>query len=162
MPWWDAIAAATASLVESGLEAQSAMSAPPALSVSMRFAVSLVTCRQAATRRPFSGCSFVKRCRIRLSTGISRAAQSIRSCPCAAWFRSLTSLPLELTFTSLSSVDDFAHQLHVLQALAPLEVAELDEHLHSDDVGAELAHEPDRGRRGAAGRKNIIHDKDLL
>ena len=45
-------AAATSSWVESGLEAQSAGSAPPALSVRARLAVSAVTCRQAARRTP--------------------------------------------------------------------------------------------------------------
>src|SRR5438105_4819465 len=50
MPWRWARAAATASLVESGFEAQSATSAPAAWSVSIRVAVSEVTCRQAPTR----------------------------------------------------------------------------------------------------------------
>jgi len=35
----------------------------------MRFAVSLVTCRHAASFNPLSGCSFAKRARIRLKTG---------------------------------------------------------------------------------------------
>src|ERR1700694_5028578 len=94
----DARAAATASFVETGFEAQSATSAPPALRVSMRLAVSLVTWRHAASFRPLSGCSFENRARIRPRTGISRAAQSMRSWPCAARFRSLTSLPFVLTF----------------------------------------------------------------
>ena len=37
---------------------------PPAVSVRTRFAVSVVTCRQAATRRPASGFSRAKRSRI--------------------------------------------------------------------------------------------------
>ena len=48
-------AAATSSCVLSGLEAQSRTSAPPALSVFMRLAVSVVTCRQAVTRIPLNG-----------------------------------------------------------------------------------------------------------
>src|ERR1700681_4870983 len=134
MPCCDASAAATASLVESGLEAQSATSAPPALRVSIRLAVSLVTWRHAASLRPLSGCSFAKRARIRFRTGISRAAQSMRSWPCAARFKSLTSLPLVLTFKSgVSSIDDFTHYFHVGEALSPTQVFELDQDLHSDD-----------------------------
>ena len=55
MPWSRTSAAATSSCVESGLEATSTTSAPPALSVRTRFAVSVVTCRHADTRRPASG-----------------------------------------------------------------------------------------------------------
>src|SRR5262252_4800323 len=129
MPCRAARAAATASLVDSGFDAHSAMSAPPAFRVSMRLAVSLVTCRHAARRRPFSGCSFANRSRMRLSTGISRAAQSTRSWPCAARSRSLTSLPLVLTFKIRLLVENLAFQLHVLQPHAAVEVTELDEHL---------------------------------
>ena len=43
-------AAATSSCVESGFDAHSTTSAPPAFSVRMRFAVSVVTCRHAAMR----------------------------------------------------------------------------------------------------------------
>ena len=50
-------AAATSSWVDNGFDAQSATSAPPACSVSIRFAVSVVTCRHAPMRmsceRPF-------------------------------------------------------------------------------------------------------------
>src|SRR2546421_10695164 len=128
----------------------------------MRLAVSLVTCRQAATRKPLSGWSCVKRCRIRPSTGISRAAQSIRSWPCAARFVSFTSLPLELTFKIRLLIGDFADQFDVTELLAPVEVAELDQHLHPDHVRAQLPHQPDGGRGGPARGKNIIHDQDLL
>src|SRR5919108_2897201 len=163
MPWCDASAAATASLVESGFDAHSAMSAPPAFSVSIRLAVSLVTWRHAATRRSLSGCSLANRSRMRLSTGISRAAQSTRSWPCVARFRSFTSLPRELTFKSFSLlVDDLALQLDVLQLLAAVEVAELDQHLDADHVGAELAHQADGGGGRASSRQNIIDDKHLL
>jgi hypothetical protein len=43
-------AAATSSCVDRGFEAQRTTSAPPSLSVRIRFAVSLVTWRHAATR----------------------------------------------------------------------------------------------------------------
>ena len=43
-------AAATSSCVESGFEAQSRTSAPPAFSVRARLAVSVVTCRHAEMR----------------------------------------------------------------------------------------------------------------
>src|SRR5208337_4132436 len=62
--------AATSSCVESGLEAQSTMSAPASRKAIIRFAVSLVTCRQAETRSPFSGCSLANRLRMDSSTGI--------------------------------------------------------------------------------------------
>src|SRR5437762_1083095 len=44
-------AAATSSCVESGFDAQTTTSAPPALRVRIRFAVSVVTCRHAAEAR---------------------------------------------------------------------------------------------------------------
>ena len=50
MPYSSTSAAATSSCVDSGLEAQMTTSAPPACSVRIRFAVSVVTCRQAETR----------------------------------------------------------------------------------------------------------------
>ena len=43
-------AAATSSCVDSGFDAQSTTSAPPAFSVRARFAVSVVTCRHAEIR----------------------------------------------------------------------------------------------------------------
>src|SRR4026207_227958 len=48
-------AAATSSCVESGFEAQSTTSAPPACRVRTRFAVSVVTCRQAGARGQAGG-----------------------------------------------------------------------------------------------------------
>src|SRR5215469_13980513 len=84
-------AAATSSWVESGFEAQQNTSAPPALSVRSRLAVSQVTCRQAPRRWPLSGCSFKKRSRIRRRTGICRSAHSMRLKPAAARPRSWTS-----------------------------------------------------------------------
>src|SRR4029077_8528483 len=91
MPWSATSAAAAASAVERGFEAQSTRSAPPALRVMARFAVSVVTCRQAARRWPLSGCSRLKRSRICWRTGISCAAHSIIRRPSSASFRSLTS-----------------------------------------------------------------------
>src|SRR5438094_248880 len=55
--------AATSSWVESGLEAISTRSAPPACSVRARLAVSAVTCRQADIFSPASGFSLAKRAR---------------------------------------------------------------------------------------------------
>ncbi len=83
--------AATSSWVLKGLEAHRATAAPPALSVCIRVAVSVVTCRQALRRIPLSGFSFANRWRIRLSTGMFWAAHSIRSCPSLASLKSLTS-----------------------------------------------------------------------
>ena len=91
MPWSATSEAATSSCVDSGLEAHSATSAPPAASVRIRFAVSLVTCRQAETRIPCSGRSAAKRSRICASTGICRSAHSILRAPASARPRSATS-----------------------------------------------------------------------
>ncbi len=95
MPLCSQSAAATSSWVDSGFDAQSATSAPPAASVSIRFAVSVVTCRHAPMRTPASGCSFSNRSRISASTGISPAAHSMRSRPFGASARSLTSHPID-------------------------------------------------------------------
>ncbi len=82
---------ATSSCVESGLEAVSITSAPPACKVVIKFAVSVVTCKQAETRTPCKGFSFENRSRIRRRTGISRSAHSMRKLPPSASFISLTS-----------------------------------------------------------------------
>jgi hypothetical protein len=84
-------AAATSSCVESGFEAHRTTSAPPAFSVRIRFAVSVVTCRQAEMRMPASGCSRSNRSRIAASTGICRSAHSMRRTPSGASARSFTS-----------------------------------------------------------------------
>src|SRR5262249_58868298 len=84
-------AAAVSSCVDSGLDAQSDSWAPPALSVSMRTAVSVVTCRQAPRRMPLSGCSRVKRSRTCRRTGIDCSAHWILSRPSGASERFLTS-----------------------------------------------------------------------
>ena len=91
MPKFFTRLAATSSCVDSGLEAHSNRSAPPAFKVLARLAVSAVTCRQADIRMPASGFSFSKRSRIALKTGMSRSAHSIRFRPSSANDRSLTS-----------------------------------------------------------------------
>src|SRR5436190_21148390 len=137
------------------------MSAPAAFSVSIRLAVSLVTCRQAATLMPLSGCSLANLWRISSSTGISRAAQSMRFWPSAASFMSLTSA--DCTFKKATpSVHKLTYDFDSGKALAPAQLRQLDQDLHADDLPAELAHELDGGGGGAAGRKNIIHDQDFV
>src|SRR3954468_20809873 len=84
-------AAATSSCVDSGFDAQSTTSAPPAFSVRIRFAVSVVTCRQAEMRYPSSGFSRSNRSRISVSTGICRSAHMMRRTPSEASARSFTS-----------------------------------------------------------------------
>ena len=79
------------SWVDSGLDAHRNSSAPPAFSARIRFAVSVVTCMQAASLTPSNGRSFSKRSRICRSTGMERSAHSIRALPCAASERSATS-----------------------------------------------------------------------
>src|SRR2546427_4774239 len=83
-------AAATSSCVESGLLAHRRTWAPPATSVRIRLAVSVVTCRHAATRRSFRGRSRVNRSRIRRRTGISVSAHSMRWRPDLTRLTSLT------------------------------------------------------------------------
>src|SRR5680860_313774 len=98
--------AATSSWVDNGFEAHSTTSAPPALRVMARFAVSEVTWRQAETRIPSSGRSFSKRLRIADSTGICRSAQAIRRFPEGARAISLTScFVVELTNCPSSSFE---------------------------------------------------------
>src|SRR6266508_5096060 len=84
-------AAATSSWVDSGFEAHRATSAPPAWRASTRFAVSVVTWRQAAIFSPWRGRSFSNRSRISPSTPISVAAQSMRARPRSTRPRSFTS-----------------------------------------------------------------------
>src|SRR5258706_7407939 len=91
MPWSRTRCAAMSSWVESGLDAHSATSAPPACSVMHRFAVSLVTWRHSARLLPLSGCSRANRSRIWRSTGIERSAHSERRRPASASARSFTS-----------------------------------------------------------------------
>src|SRR5271168_750143 len=84
-------AEATSSWVESGFEAHSAIDAPPSRKVIIRLAVSVVTCRQAATRIPASGWVLMNCLRIAANTGIDWAAHSMRRFPTSASERSFTS-----------------------------------------------------------------------
>ncbi len=83
--------AATSSCVDSGFDAHSAICAPPSRSAIIRFAVSVVTCRHAATRIPASGCVLMNCLRMVASTGMDCAAHSIRFLPISARARSFTS-----------------------------------------------------------------------
>src|SRR5919199_1637952 len=94
-------AAATSSCVESGFDAQSTTSAPPAFSVRARLAVSVVTWRHAEMRWPASGCSLSKRSRMAASTGICRSAQAMRRTPSPARDRSFTSKRLVVAMEPL-------------------------------------------------------------
>src|SRR2546426_11450493 len=89
--------AATSSWVDRGLLAHSRTCAPPAARVRARFAVSEVTCRQAARRKPRSGFSLVKRSRMMPTTGICASAQRMRVRPFSAKARSFTSHPFPST-----------------------------------------------------------------
>src|SRR5258707_185973 len=60
------------------------MSAPPSRNVIMRFAVSVVTCRQAEMRMPFSGWFLMKSLRMICRTGMDWLAHSIRRFPRSA------------------------------------------------------------------------------
>src|SRR5213596_2444839 len=103
MPWSRTRCAATSSWVDSGLEAQSAMSAPPAWSVIARFAVSVVTCRHAARRFPLRGRSRANRSRSCRSTGIDRSAHSVRRRPSSASRMSLMSF-VALVLVAVSDI----------------------------------------------------------
>ena len=73
--------------MESGLEAQSTTSAPPSRSVIIRLAVSVVTCRQAETRMPFSGWFLMNSLRMLCSTGMDWLAHSMRRLPSIGQFQ---------------------------------------------------------------------------
>src|ERR1043166_4342799 len=108
MPQSETSEAATSSCVDSGFEAISTASAPPACSARARFAVSVVMWAQATSFTPTSGFSSAKRSRIKRSTGISRSAHSMRCLPCPAKPISFTSNSTErvaLIFDD-SSVDE--------------------------------------------------------
>src|SRR5262249_15519735 len=68
----------------------STTSAPPAFSVRIRLAVSVVTCRQAEMRTPSRGFSRSNRSRMAASTGIWRSAHSMRRTPSSASARTVT------------------------------------------------------------------------
>src|SRR5512132_1640050 len=84
------MAAATSSLVESGLEAHRASSAPPATRARHRLAVSVVTCRQAAMRCPARGRVRASSSATADSTGMRLAAKSILRRPSGARSGSLS------------------------------------------------------------------------
>src|SRR5512132_2783976 len=88
--WW--MAAATSSLVERGLEAHRASSAPPATRARQRLAVSVVTCRQAAMRWPARGGVRASSSATAASTGMRLAAKSILRRPSGARSGSLSSV----------------------------------------------------------------------
>ena len=87
---FSASAAATSSCVESGLEPQRAIWAPPAVNASTRTAVSFVTWRQAPSVRPLSGFSLLNLLLIWLRTGMRVEAHSVCKWPLGARALSLT------------------------------------------------------------------------
>src|SRR5258706_8795875 len=91
---------ATSSCVDSGLLLHRRSSAPTAASVRARLAVSEVTCRQAARRRPRSGFSRLNRSRMLRTTGIWASAQRMRVRPLPASPLSFTSHSSALTLGS--------------------------------------------------------------
>src|SRR5262249_29067410 len=93
------------------------MSAPPSRNAIIRFAVSLVTCRHAETRNPFSGCSLMNRLRICCNTGICACAHSIFRLPASASPISFTS-PF---FISAVATDLLLKFQMVLQTACPEE-----------------------------------------
>ena len=84
MPLCSTSAAATSSWVDSGFEAQSATSAPPAAASASGWRSRSSRAGTRAIRMPSSGRSFSNRSRISASTGISAPAHSMRSRPAAA------------------------------------------------------------------------------
>src|SRR5215216_5805513 len=115
-------AAATSSCVESGFDAQRTTSAPPACSVRARFAVSVVTCRQAETRYPDRGCSLSKRSRIAASTGICRSAHSMRRTPSEASAMSFTSCRFVV---AIQSFQFLGGEQPLMLTLLPVECGQL-------------------------------------
>src|SRR6476659_4970042 len=88
----------------------------------MRFAVSVVTWRQAEIRWPASGCSRSNRSRIAASTGICRSAHSMRRFPSAARARSFTSCLFVVAMCPFSSSGG---QQPLMLSLLPLDPAEI-------------------------------------
>src|SRR6059036_1664569 len=84
----------------------------------MRFAVSVVTWRQAAIRFPWSGRSRSNRARICRSTGISRSAHSIRFTPCSASLGSRTCPTALIVAVSLGVTLQILHAVEQLPAEA--------------------------------------------
>src|SRR4029077_3716060 len=144
----DTSAAATSSCVESGFEAQRTTSAPPACSVRIRFAVSVVTWRQAEMRWPASGCSRSNRSRIAASAGICRWAHSIRRLPSSARPRSFTSYRCVAAMKSFLGLR--GPQQPLVLALLPLHPTDMvfDIREPAVDRGAQLRLAPQPRREG--------------
>src|SRR5215218_1695430 len=111
--------AATSSWVVSGFAEQSAAPAPPATSACIRFAVSAVTCRQAATFKPSSGFCSVNRSLIERRTGIWPSAHSTRARPRGASDGSLMSATGALVAIVLALVGAFDRHADVGGLLRP-------------------------------------------
>src|SRR6185295_17841557 len=77
------------------------MLAPPSRRVIMRFAVSVVTCRHAATRMPLSGLLLRNSLRMIPSTGMDWADHSMRRLPTSASARSFTSEGTEVAMDAI-------------------------------------------------------------
>src|SRR5438105_10698224 len=156
MPCSAVSAAATASLVDRGLEAQSTTSAPPTFRVTIRLAVSLVTWRQAEIRSPSSGFSVLNRSRIRNSTGISLAAQSISPTPSLARPRSFTSALV--AFIEFDLTPDIVSG----EYLPALQVDQLDQKAEADHGSAQHLDQLGHRQRGPAGGDQVVHDQHPL
>src|SRR6202022_481329 len=123
-------------------EAQSTRSAPPAASVVIKCAVSLVTCRQAETRMPLRGFCFAKRALMSASTGIERPAHSMRPRPFSARRRSFTWCGVFILATAMGFLADRGRAL----------VHQIRSGINQDRSAAppEVQHERRLGPRGAA------------
>src|SRR5579872_6300826 len=147
MPWLTASVAATSSCVESGLLAHRAISAPPAASAIMRFAVSVVTCKHAPTCKPLSGCVRAKRSPMARNTGMLCAAQATRRLPSAARPRSLMSKACALVGDSVANAvlpgkAVVKRHIIVLVQMSPGRV-----HLHPETFGQRAALRCERTKR---------------
>src|SRR5919108_1342398 len=100
--------AATSSWVVNGFAEQSAASAPPATNACIRFAVSAVTWRQAATLTPVRGFFSVNRSRIERRTGIWPSAHSTRARPRGASDGSAISVSVAIVLRLVGTLDRHA------------------------------------------------------
>src|SRR5262245_59107116 len=141
MPYSSTRAAAASSWVESGFEAHRTTSAPPAWSVRIRFAVSVVTWRHADTRKPASGRSRENRSRIARRTGMLRSAHSIRRTPSGASARSLTSYRLA---PAIGRTLRGRCALAAVRVLEPHDIAEIGCRHPDDQRVLDRAHAVDR------------------
>ncbi|MBA7701217.1 hypothetical protein ES703_109950 [subsurface metagenome] len=88
--------AATSSWVDNGFEAHRVTTAPPALRVLIKLAVSAVTCKQAPILIPFNGFLLKNSSFICESTGMKLSAHSILSFPFSESSMSFTSYSINL------------------------------------------------------------------